>query len=464
MSHTSDTHRGSTAPATDDTEVEAGDSEPLLFVHLSDLHFSSLPRDSSWNLDQMLRNELHLDLKRQVEKRGGATALLVSGDIAFSGAAIEYVNARTFLTELCLDLGLPTEDVWVIPGNHDVDWTRHGDADTVVARQELMTAPDQRVDSVLDSLMQDQRKARALLAPLSNYLAFAADFGCQPASSELSWNAVFELGGGYILRIRGVNSALVSDRDDEDKLPQLVVGSVQTQLERMSGTVHATMCHHPSSWIRDGARLRSMFDANAKLQLMGHEHRFGIRQADPLKIAAGALHPERDKTDWEPRYNLITVEVLPNTVEGRAQVQICVASRVWDRDAARWTADPAAGPVGEVCFPVELDEVATIAVVPLNARAEQYEDPPPDRRVAWLANRRRRLEHRLAGLFKGEQEVLAQQLGMTLGEIAALEPGALAGIVIDRAEKQGDLADLWDAVERAQGVANPPRNPYREPQ
>lgn len=410
----------------------------------------------------MLRTELRHDLKLQIDERGGATAMLVSGDVAYSGATAEYVKARAFLIDLCVQIGLPTEDVWVIPGNHDVDWERHAEPETAAARSELVDAPNQSIDSVLEHLMSDPEKSRALLAPLSNYFDFAADFECQPPSSSLTWEAVFEMGEGYVLRIRGVNSALVSDKNDEDKLPQLVVGSVQTQLERMPGTVHVTVCHHPPHWIRDGGGLQAIFDANAKLQLTGHEHKFGIREAQPLKLAAGALHPERDKIDWEPRYNLISVQMVPAAALGNnACVNICVAPRLWSKDKARWIADPAAGPSGEVCYQVALDEVATIEFRALNSTQEQYEEPPPDQRVEWLANRRRRLMHRFAGLFEVEQRVLAQDLGMTLGEIAGLEPGALAATVLDLAEKGDALADLWDAVERAHGVPNP-SNPYRE--
>jgi hypothetical protein len=435
--------------------------KPLLFIHLSDLHFSSRPADSKWELDQTIRTELSHDLRSEVQKRGGATALWVSGDVAYSGARDEYIKARDFLVNLCADLGVPTENVWVVPGNHDVKLACHADYGTTEARFALMAAASHRIDSVLETLMNDPEKARSLLAPLANYFSFAADFECQPQPSELTWDAYFELGDGYELHVLGVNSALVSDKNDKSNCPQLVVGSVQTQLTRKEGVIHVTVCHHPPCWIKDRAQLEAMFDNNAQLQVTGHEHHFSVSEQEPLKVAAGALHPERDKTGWQPHYNLISIEVVQSGMTGgNARVQITVASRIW-KDA-RWIENPAFEPSGEVRREVELDEVATISAQSLNAPAEQYEQGPADQRIERIANRRRRLAYRLARLYEGEQRAIAERFGMTLGELTELGPGGLVAAVVDRAEEQHRLADLWDAVERAHGVADQSANPYLE--
>lgn len=52
---------------------------------------------------------------------GGATGVLVTGDIAFSGQRSEYQSAASWLLGLCRAIECPDENVWVVPGNHDVD-------------------------------------------------------------------------------------------------------------------------------------------------------------------------------------------------------------------------------------------------------------------------------------------------------------------------------------------------------
>ncbi len=94
--------------------------KPLVFLHLSDIHFtkhSGRPGD----LDEDVRRELECDALEVRRRFDHFTGILVSGDIAFSGQAAEYDTAKSWLNQLCLSLGCAAEDVWVVPGNHDVD-------------------------------------------------------------------------------------------------------------------------------------------------------------------------------------------------------------------------------------------------------------------------------------------------------------------------------------------------------
>jgi 3',5'-cyclic AMP phosphodiesterase CpdA len=48
--------------------------------------------------------------------------LLVSGDITYTAQPEEFRLAQDFLTEVCEGLGISTNRVYIVPGNHDVDW------------------------------------------------------------------------------------------------------------------------------------------------------------------------------------------------------------------------------------------------------------------------------------------------------------------------------------------------------
>jgi 3',5'-cyclic AMP phosphodiesterase CpdA len=93
---------------------------PSTFLHLSDIHFRK-NTDTLYDASKNLRDELEADAERNSKELGGIHAILVSGDIAFSGHEDEYKIAHGWLQRLCAKVGCPLENVWVIPGNHDVD-------------------------------------------------------------------------------------------------------------------------------------------------------------------------------------------------------------------------------------------------------------------------------------------------------------------------------------------------------
>lgn len=57
----------------------------LRLIHLSDIHFSNRIAQIGFDPDEYIRNELKIDVHRQCETLGPASAVLVSGDIAYAG-------------------------------------------------------------------------------------------------------------------------------------------------------------------------------------------------------------------------------------------------------------------------------------------------------------------------------------------------------------------------------------------
>src|SRR5689334_11797087 len=112
-------------------------SDALVFVHLSDIHFSS-ESGSPDDLDDTLRRDLLRDAASVCADLGTVSAILVSGDVAARGNDFEYAYARDWLDQLCGALGIGTEDVMTIPGNHDIDRTQQkSDLTGQMARERL---------------------------------------------------------------------------------------------------------------------------------------------------------------------------------------------------------------------------------------------------------------------------------------------------------------------------------------
>ena len=102
-------------------EVMASGS-PLLLMHLSDLHFQKDTVGHELDRDNDIRNELKADATALCKRLGqNVDAILITGDIAFGGKTEEYEFAKRWLEDLCGCVGCEMENVFTVPGNHDVD-------------------------------------------------------------------------------------------------------------------------------------------------------------------------------------------------------------------------------------------------------------------------------------------------------------------------------------------------------
>ena len=99
-------------------------------LHLTDLHFAcdSHRRQHVWKL------ESETDSRRAMvdaiaaaigDKKIGL--VVVTGDLTFKASPDEFTEARTALLRLLGVLGLSTDHLVIVPGNHDIQWTKSHD-------------------------------------------------------------------------------------------------------------------------------------------------------------------------------------------------------------------------------------------------------------------------------------------------------------------------------------------------
>ena len=294
----------------------------MLFLHLSDIHFKAkeVKRDDDPNA--ALRNDIVDDVRKMRTRIGRtANAILISGDIAFAGAENEYVFATRWLKEqLCPAAGCSMDDIFVIPGNHDVDRGKAAARMHADARENLRRLPADRADDALRDYLSEPSSSQLIFAPLENYNVFATQFECAIGPYDDDHPEVrpyvkrsWTLNDESTLVFWGFSSVLVSDRhDDVDKM---FVDPMGAQIQRQDGVAHAVMCHHPYNWLRNGAAFRDRLEAVTKLQLLGHEHTRRVENGRRFTtVRAGAVQPERDDPKWDPGYNWIelSVETEPN--------------------------------------------------------------------------------------------------------------------------------------------------------
>lgn len=125
------------------------------WVHISDIHCGH--GDVKELHDRkLIINELNSDIKKKINdyKIGKLDTILLTGDIAFSGNAVndkEYDEAKKWLTGLSMGIGIKSEKIFIVPGNHDVQ--RAGKNDRNINRLlKSLREHDDKLDNAINDL------------------------------------------------------------------------------------------------------------------------------------------------------------------------------------------------------------------------------------------------------------------------------------------------------------------------
>lgn len=429
--------------------------EKIVLVHLSDIHFTRSSNVSVHDLDKNVRNELVLDATKVAKEIGPVTGVLVTGDIAFSGNKAEYDQATGWLRDFCREIGCPAENVWVVPGNHDVDREKTKRKVTRTLHQGIRKEGSD-VDRELREILSDEQSASALLEPLTEYNTFAGAFGCSISATKHFWERDLSLACGTAIRLRGLTSALVSN--ESDKRPEIVLGAAQASVERASGVIHMTLCHHPPDWFRDHDAVEDHLKSKVHIQLFGHKHSQRLDEINgKVRLVAGAMHPERSEGGWLPTYNFLEISRRDNS-----RIGLRVYQRQWNQPDTNFIAcrDPNNGKdhrefVWSGFPPATTDSPDTVASheargagvtesaqSPAANTANDKDDamPPP--------NHERRLTYRFLTLPFRHQIAVAKNLDVLTDSDRALSDEALFRVLFKRAAELGLIGKLWSETEK----------------
>lgn len=311
----------------------------LRLVHVSDIHFRHGP---GWDLDADQRDQLVVDLASLVEVEGqGIDGILVGGDVAFKGERTQYEDALGWLRRLIDVSGCPSGGVWMVPGNHDVDWSIVDTSSIIKGfHREVREADLDVLDQLLNERMAIDAAGAGLIEPFREYNHFAREWGCETAAVEPEWYDPLGSMDGTPVKLCGLNSAFISDSNDaqDEKIPNLVLGGHQCKVKEEHGEIRIVLCHHPPKWLRDWDRVAAYFE-RAHLLLFGHEHDFRCEQQGErgqVWIHAGAVIPEAGG-NRAATYNLLRLGLDGD------DLGLTVQSRVWSEESKRFisgTGDP----------------------------------------------------------------------------------------------------------------------------
>ena len=300
----------------------------MLILHVSDIHFKRGEAGSAMDPNHHLRVSLVQDAKKQCAKLDAVPdAILVSGDIAYSGHPEEYEFAQVWFEELCEAVGCDLSKIFVIPGNHDVQREVAKKPIIQAAHNDIKRTDAHLLAGKLSGYLNDEDNGMQLYGPLENYNSFAGTFLCSLAPPDRTkLDRLYTLNDDSKLRITGLNSAFVSSHADD--IGTLFVDPSSFTISHEYGVAHLVFCHHPYNWLANGQELSDHLGDVAKVHLFGHEHTNRIvLNRDWVQIAASAAHPDRMERGWEPGYNLLELSVSQENAERRLNVTAHV--RIW---------------------------------------------------------------------------------------------------------------------------------------
>jgi len=440
----------------------------LSFLHLSDLHLTTVDAGTQFDADLKIRDALLADLGK--DGRTKFDGILVTGDIAYHGRADEFTRAKKWFEDVRVVSQAAPEALFVVPGNHDVNQvTASKDSSLWELHQSLRKSMP--YEDRLASLNKKLHDPFDFLAALAEYRALALEYECPSNPRELAWVQVLDndrlLEDGTAIRFHGLNSALISDGDD--KKANLLLGATQFHhFDSHPGYVNVVLCHHPHGWLMDGNEANDFFRKQAHIVLCGHEHDMRYyMEGGSLRIFAGAIHPNPRESRWEPCYHVIRLSI-DTTV--KRELIVSVETRVWRQK------DKCFGPYvqsdGSTLYEQRIELPSWVRPTPeLHAISDSSDavsqvSSQPVKTVptalttdAFVAARRKLIVHffRLGTLSRYQAVIDA---GVWEEGDDAFGGQARWARVFERSEKAGKLGALWDVVAAKDETLTGQPNPF----
>ncbi|GAB4480664.1 MAG: hypothetical protein OHK0031_02000 [Anaerolineales bacterium] len=276
----------------------------LRWLHVSDFHFG---RDKV-EIEEVSR-QIVQHVKEKQDAGFGPQMIFVTGDIAFSGQDLQYQKFNQVFLEPLINF---TENIFLVPGNHDLD--RNKGATTV--RKNLPYEFQEYFDNNDDGL-----KLRNEMLQTGRFEGFISnDITYNGPNHWLnsiagSFHKVIEF-GDIDIGVVGVNTAwLCTGRrdgplDEDERAVTPGYNLLRSALQRIEHCDYRIVLgHHPVEWFfqdmdfREGqTRIKDLFEQNQVLYLHGHTHYAGSAYGGVgrpyLSLGAGACFAARDNSKW----------------------------------------------------------------------------------------------------------------------------------------------------------------------
>ena len=283
----------------------------VTWLHLSDLH--SCKTKTGWDADRIL-TALRRDLQLMQEKHDLRPDLIFfTGDAAYGQKTDEglfiqeqFDEATLFLSEICSTCSVPPQNLFLVPGNHDVNReTCSISADSLLKADNKPKQVNQLINDCGTRLARANVKARRS----SKFLHGMGHGGLLENPERLVYATKRDV-NGITVGIAGLNSAW-SCFGNQPKGALWLGGEWQIQelMKKLrDAELRIGLIHHPPSWfVEEELTLWKQFPANFHFLLHGHEHDGWVSSVDRMcRIAAGACYGE---SPAKSGYNFVRLDL-----------------------------------------------------------------------------------------------------------------------------------------------------------
>lgn len=307
-------------------------SKELKWLHISDFHCKE---GIQWSQDIVLKSLLD-DIEQKYSNRLSPDLIFITGDISFSGKKAEFGIAQSFIKKLSEITKVKKDNIFFVPGNHDVDRDEEEDA-VVGARLATKSLPE------LDRLCSNPKRLKTLYNRQKNYREFVnTNRSVEIYSDDSSdHNIKIEL-KSIKIKILLLDSAWLAHNDGDCK--QLAVGL--QQIKNCVDKSHhkylvIALMHHPVSWLKEIEEIsieNALID-HTHIVLRGHVHQGDISSIEKnnerlVVFTAGASYETRASVNSYSfgRLDLLTGkgEKFSHSYSGTTNNWIVSGTDVWN--------------------------------------------------------------------------------------------------------------------------------------
>ena len=304
----------------------------LRILLLSDIHFIHCEDDEN---EYRSLETAFIEAMDDIRDDGGVNQILICGDVANRGKAEEYEKAEAFIKDIFehLDCDERQTQLYVVPGNHDID--RDVNKASRRSFRSTLLDPAKGDDFIYNAKHKELDALRILYSPLEAYNKFANMHSSAdaiavgilegvPNFNDKGFRKEVKLGtlDNYVIKLHCLNSTLACDEDEVNNPDAIAPNEHKLFLTKYAynpdtpiTTVNISMMHHPLAWFENNKAMQEEFDRKFKVQIYGHVHTQSIQQdreeKSAIRLQCGSLHPGNygDPERYPPVYNILELNV-----------------------------------------------------------------------------------------------------------------------------------------------------------
>lgn len=227
--------------------------DTLRWIHLSDIHFSG---DESYAIKRM-RDSLVEKLK-DISIGQKFDMVIITGDLSYQGGAYD-AKLKNFIESLKNVLNISSDNLFIIPGNHDLKRTQVRTLAIEGTRKDGFIFEN----DTIDQLKKDFRKYNAFYKQIKN------------ESADYIYKLIKKNGYNIFL----MNTAFTAGTDSDEGKLILEKDSFYEEIKQLKdqeASINIAIGHHPIACFKenDQEKIWNMFnDFNIDFYLCGHLHR-----------------------------------------------------------------------------------------------------------------------------------------------------------------------------------------------